>query len=476
MSAGTRIVVGFVIVSLPFACSIPDERSTTEADGGTAGAWSRAGAGTAGFIAARAGSAGALRLASGAGTAGTSDNSANAGTANSLGTLGTAGNSATSGTAGNSATLATSAGTSGSISSSAGATAVGGGGVAANGGSLPVGSAGVSAGTAGAAGRIGTSAMGGTAVQPATGGAPVVYSRDCRSAADNDHNGIGDQSETQYCQCKVPNEVAACTDTSKFGVCRNGAKTCIFSADNTTSSWSACVTPAKGSRLCASTADNDCNGLNDNTEKPCEDCGKESPKDCGSQPEYWGKGLCRAGASTLITTPSECTWSECTGEQGPTQEACGPDKTDANCNGVAGDGGYGINCLQEVHLCSAGGAAVSASSCTTGQTDLVLKVFKMAYTNTTPLVSCSVTVTIPGQGCAPDTYKTCAYVAFGACNSGHSSTTLGYVATTAVEGYMKLSVPNKTLYCNGTSGLLKPAPVLSDGCSNCVSTTYYAIP
>jgi hypothetical protein len=457
----TRFIYGLAVISIPFACAVPDERTNSNTDGGTS---SEATGGSDGE------SRGGTANSSKGGTKSKGGSANSSGGSNRLGSTNTSHTSSSTFPASTQAvggsTNALSAG--GTAAMGGSTNALGAGGINAVGGSTSV---------------VGT---GGLTTNATTGGsAGNTNHRDCSTSGDGDHNGTNDQLETQYCACK-PNEAQACTDSSKQGVCSVGAKTCVVSADKTTSNWGTCITPSPGARNCNSTNDNDCQNGPDKSEAACQLCQLASPQNCGQENNkyqtHWGKGLCVAGKRQLNVTSSGCSWGECSGEVIPTSEACGPDKPDANCDGVAGDGDYGVNCLQKIHICSTpnndqNDKTVSTLACASGQTDLALSVFPDAHgTTTTALLSCRVVDTVTGTGSASNVTKTCNYVAFGKCNTTDATaTTIGYVSLSSAAGYRAIALPNKTLTCSSTKSI-SPAPVLADSCTNCSSTKYYAVP
>jgi hypothetical protein len=445
-STKKRYICSLAIISLPFACTIPNERESSNAEGGTAGE-------TASVTATK--------------------------------TRGGTVNSATGGTKGKGGSTTASGGipyqdTTGVISitsstSQAGTRAEGGSiGSMSTGGVTAVGGSTAESGTGGT-----------TAVASTSGTVAVTHLRDCSTSGDGDQNGTNDQLETQYCACK-PYEAQACTDLSKEGPCGVGAKICVVSSDKTTSSWSTCTTPKPVARDCSSTNDNDCQNGPDKSEAACQLCQSTTPQNCGQEnnkyASNWGKGLCVAGKRHLNVSSAGCSWGDCTGEVIPTSEACGPDKPDANCDGIAGDGNYAMNCLQRLHICTTtalneSNSTVSTSPCASDQTDLSLSVFVAPRGSaTTPLLECRVTDVYSGS--YGGSSKTCTYIAFGQCNTTDSDTItkiLGYVTTSSVAGYRAIAFPKSNLVCNQSKSI-NPPPVFASSCTNCIPTKYYAIP
>ena len=94
--------------------------------------------------------------------------------------------------------------------------------------------------------------------------------RDCSSTVDNDCNGQADKTETA-CNCTggVAQGGSASCPTGKPGACATGSWTCAPSTDKQSGVFGACVAPTAGAKNCASTLDNDCNGVGDEVEIAC---------------------------------------------------------------------------------------------------------------------------------------------------------------------------------------------------------------
>jgi hypothetical protein len=96
----------------------------------------------------------------------------------------------------------------------------------------------------------------------------------CLSSLDNNCNGVPDKEEAA-CKCDgtaIAGATKSCS-TGLSGVCAPGVQTCNVSA--TAALWGGCVgnvNPATATRVCAGSADSDCNGYADNAEAPCK-CG-----------------------------------------------------------------------------------------------------------------------------------------------------------------------------------------------------------
>ncbi|MEP7051808.1 MAG: hypothetical protein ABJB12_15700 [Pseudomonadota bacterium] len=125
-------------------------------------------------------------------------------------------------------------------------------------------------------------------------GAVVAAARDCSSALDNDCNGIADNTLDGVCQCK-PTLQQACsahTGLDGKGICKAGSQTCAASSNKSSSSWGSCtgsVGPA--ARDCSSAADNDCNGVTDNTQDSVCQCNPSVANSCATG------GKCKSSGS-----------------------------------------------------------------------------------------------------------------------------------------------------------------------------------
>ncbi|HYP76876.1 MAG TPA: hypothetical protein VER12_13005 [Polyangiaceae bacterium] len=143
-------------------------------------------------------------------------------------------------------------------------------------------------------------------------GAVVAATRDCSSSLDNDCNGVADNTLDSVCQCK-PAQQQACNAHSGFdgkGICKAGTQTCAASSNKSSSSWLTCsgdVGPA--ARNCGSSADNDCNGVADNTKDSVCQCDPTSSSSCASGSKCKSSG----SASQCVTclANSECNNGTC---------------------------------------------------------------------------------------------------------------------------------------------------------------------
>jgi hypothetical protein len=151
-------------------------------------------------------------------------------------------------------------------------------------------------------------------------GAILPAARDCRSAADNDCDGLPDNRADSVCQC-VPNATEQCDEHAGrdgFGICRAGTRRCIASAGFLSSNWGVCEGAiAPRARNCTSSADNDCDGLPDDTVDDVCQCRPGAFRFCADLPipaaglpDFRGCGtgtsLCDAGPGS-----SSSTWTDC---------------------------------------------------------------------------------------------------------------------------------------------------------------------
>ena len=164
-------------------------------------------------------------------------------------------------------------------------------------------------------------------------GAVTAQPRDCTSTADNDCNGLPDNTIDAVCGCAA-GATRACgqhAGQDGKGPCKAGSQTCVVAADRKSSVWGACsgsVGPA--SRDCTSTTDNDCSGLPDNQDTTCL-CPAGTTGACPGN----NTGSCRSGTRMCILSADKAstTWATtCVGQVLPAAaDTCSPGN-DATCN------------------------------------------------------------------------------------------------------------------------------------------------
>lgn len=199
---------------------------------------------------------------------------------------------------------------------------------------------------------LGTRACVGGAWQECIGAIfPAV--RNCASSADNDCDGVPDDTIDGVCAC-VPNAIEPCDEHPGLdgtGICRAGRRTCIAAAGSVSSSWGACTgAVAPLPRNCTSTDDNDCDGLPDNTIDGVCQCQLGQTLSCEAIISELGPddplpGGCAGGTAPCVLAGdrSASFWGEC---------LCTEDEY-CNTNGNACDSGasFGV-CSLRPEVCS----------------------------------------------------------------------------------------------------------------------------
>lgn len=136
------------------------------------------------------------------------------------------------------------------------------------------------------------------------------------------------------CPC-VDGSQQACGPAADVGKCRRGTQTCAAGT------WGACMGAVySASRDCTSAADNNCDGMPDNTPDAVCVCAAMTTRPCDEHAGKDGKGRCKAGAQTCVVATDHKTssWGTCTGSVGPAAaDACSTGNDD-NCNGMANEG------------------------------------------------------------------------------------------------------------------------------------------
>ena len=293
-------------------------------------------------------------------------------------------------------------------------------------------------------------------------------------AADDDLCDPGDDAncdgtQNSGCPCLNGVDTDVCGPPNEQGICSFGVRQCVDGE------WGAECDGAvyAGPRICASAADNDCNGSVDYLEAPCELCqGAPETIVCDEHPQD-GIGTCRAGEQTLIRNLSECHYSACENAVGPNDipELCGPSEPDRNCNGINGDG---AGCSKIAYICPVTGSYQSGeriqdASCSGG---VPIQLFAAPSTSA-DIPVCTKAVS---SGYAGYTL-TCSYVA--ASSSCTTAGTVGYVAVGLVSGYEPLAQEPSTIcqISSSAPAVTKPGSLYPlSACDGCSSLNYSILP
>lgn len=173
-------------------------------------------------------------------------------------------------------------------------------------------------------------------------GAVLPEARNCASSADNDCDGLPDNTIDATCTCRIGATEACGDDTALdgVGICRAGTRTCVAVNGGASSRWGECVGAVDPQpRNCASSTDNDCNGLPDNTVDATCTCVVGAVALCDQHPGLDDIGRCRAGQQVCVASSSGSAFTACQGSVGPlAADSCTVAGDDSNCNGVPNDG------------------------------------------------------------------------------------------------------------------------------------------
>ena len=156
-------------------------------------------------------------------------------------------------------------------------------------------------------------------------GAVFPAARDCGSQADNDCDGVPDNTVDTVCTCAIGAVQACGTHPGRDGngQCQAGSQTCDGRANDTTSTFGACVGsvgPAL-SDTCAPDDDSNCNGL---LNEGCA-CINGQTRPCGPDTEL---GSCQRGVQTC----GNGAFGQCVGAVFPAPRDC-ESPADDDCDG-----------------------------------------------------------------------------------------------------------------------------------------------
>ncbi len=136
------------------------------------------------------------------------------------------------------------------------------------------------------------------------------------------------------CPC-VSGATQACGPAADVGLCKRGTQTC------TNGAWGSCVGAVFAApRDCTSAADNNCDGMPDNTLDAVCVCAKAATRACDEHPGKDGNGRCKPGTQTCVVAADNKTsdWGTCGGGVAPAAaDTCAPGNDD-NCNGMPNEG------------------------------------------------------------------------------------------------------------------------------------------
>ena len=139
-------------------------------------------------------------------------------------------------------------------------------------------------------------------------GTVVAATRDCSSSLDNDCNGIADAQDTDSCKC-TPGAKQTCGAHSGLdgkGICKAGSQTCVAASNKASSSWDPNCPGSVGpmARDCGSAADNDCNGVADNTKDSVCQCNPNLSSSCAAGTKCTSSGT--AAQCVTCVANSDC--------------------------------------------------------------------------------------------------------------------------------------------------------------------------
>ena len=228
------------------------------------------------------------------------------------------------------------------------------------------GSSGGAPGSGGVVGSGGIAASGGavaTGGVVGTGGATTCQSktRDCTSSLDNDCNGTPDNQDST---CVCPSGTSGPCPGNNNPPCKSGTRTCILSADKTSTAWSTTcvgqVLPAAAD-TCSRGNDANCNGV---PNEGCQCINEDSPLTCPCGTQTCTNGHLGACVTTCTATQtcSSAGQCVCNGTLAPCNGACVDLQSDPKNCGTCGDS----TCFNKGMGCS-GGQCVCTANTPNGQ-------------------------------------------------------------------------------------------------------------
>jgi Cys-rich repeat protein len=195
--------------------------------------------------------------------------------------------------------------------------------------------------------------------------------RNCALATDNDCNGTPDNTLDTACTCAV-GTIEACGGDPAFngiGLCKAGTRRCDADNGGASSTFGACTgAVSRGTRLCSSADDNDCDGRADNLIDATCQCVPGTVAECDTHPGD-GIGRCRAGSKVCLpgALGASSAYAACDGAVGPLPaDSCTVLGDDSNCDGIKNGGcacvagaGNGPCASATASRCDATGACVA---------------------------------------------------------------------------------------------------------------------
>lgn len=254
------------------------------------------------------------------------------------------------------------------------------------------------------------------------------------------------------------------------------------------------ASPCGSPRCDAAAADDHCTTVSGDPDARCEcDPRATATSACNEHPGHDGLGPCRAGTRQC----SAGHWGPCSGDVGPSLEACGPAAPDTNCTGIAGDG---VGCLSTLRIYG----RVKAAECNSEEGDFrnhygydegQMKAAQVSPGREWVEISSFNVFTNPGPGLvAVRNCRASRYVSWDAYQYvmvGDSCSTIedaleledlsvaGYVSKQTAPGYRTLSQVMVRYSYYGSMGDVPIAQVPVSSCPRkcaCSSSSFYVVP